>query len=565
MSNLKPILLFLLGVLALAAAHVMLSTRGGEDARIVRRATLADPTRRVVTVTVSRRGSPTVRLLRSESWRLVEPFSGSVDAQVVMRLLDGLTLTPVDDMISDAELLRLGRTRADYRLDDPPLSVTLAGRDGSFERISFGSLTPSSNGCYVAVSGVDAVFVAPTNVLAAADVSVDRVRQRSLFTVGPESVVGFDVKRGGGSLLGFTRDGEQWKVGESQAVSAKVKSFLGQVLTAAAVDFVWPVGATNEAQSATASLLAVYELDPETAVTVTMKCVDGKDRQISFGGEAGEGRAFALVQNGGAIVTVDEKLKELAQQDAVMFTDSRLFPYEAKAVTAFTIADGEVGYGVARDADGAWRLDAPVAAAADADTANAILDKLLALSSIDVRSEGLKVSFSTNSEPVTVSAQSALGNLRLEDLRSKDILKIDPVLVKRIVSVRPGRDDKPSVVVYGRERRTWNVDVGGRAGTVDERGVLSVLSVLNPLRAARIERLKVAPEDLARYGLEKPFLTVAIDQDREDAVRRNILIGDETVGGRFATVGSSDAVFVLSGDVVEKLGGEIVVPAADAK
>ena len=96
-------------------------------------------------------------------------------------------------------------------------------------------------------------------------------------------------------------------------------------------------------------------------------------------------------------------------------------------------------------------------------------------------------------------------------------------------------------------------------------GVLSVLSVLNPLRAGRIERLKVAPEDLARYGLEKPFLTVAVDQDREDAVRRNILIGAETEGGRFATVGSSDAVFVLPDEVVRKLGSALVDSDGDSE
>lgn len=564
MNNRKSILFFLLGVLALAAVHVALTYCGGMDTRIVRRNTLVDPNRSVMSVSVVRRGEPETRLVRSERWRLVEPFPGSVDEQVVMRMLDGLTLTPVADVISDAELLRIGRTRADFQLDDPPLVLTLCGSEGEPERISFGACTPSSNEVYAAVSGVDAVFVLPSRILEAVSVPADRMRRRSLFLVGPESVSGFDVKRGTGSMLGFVRDGERWKLGDAQASAAKVKAFLSGVLTAEAVGFVWPVGATNEAQSASASLLAVYELDPESAVTVTMKCVDGKDRQVSFGGEAGENLVFALVQNGGAIVTVDAKLKELAQQEAVLFTDSRIFPYEAETVLSFTIADGDAGYVVARGEDGGWRLDAPVAAAADAETVNAILDKLLALSAADIRSEGLRVSLSTNAEPVVVSAGSALGRMRLEDLRSKDILKIDPVRVKRLVRSRSG-DPKPSVVVYGRERRAWNVEAGGRPGTVNERGVLSVLSVLNPLRAGRIERLKVAPEDLARYGLEKPFLTVAVDQDREDAVRRNILIGAETEGGRFATVGSSDAVFVLPDEVVRKLGSALVDSDGDSE
>ena len=63
---------------------------------------------------------------------------------------------------------------------------------------------------------------------------------------------------------------------------------------------------------------------------------------------------------------------------------------------------------------------------------------------------------------------------------------------------------------------------------------------------------------LAAYGLDRPFLTVAVDQDREDAVRRNILIGERTAGGRYATVGSSDAVFVISDDAVSRLAAAIV-------
>jgi len=557
MSNLKSIVWFSLGTLLLAVAHFTLTYCGGVETSIVRKTTLLSPAGRWSSLVVERPGEPVTRLQKETSWRLVEPFAGSVDDPVVLRLLDALSFTAVDDVISDAELLKLGRTRDDLHLGAPRLRVTLGGA-GSPQSVSFGAFTPSSNGVYAVVSGVDAVFVAPTGVLAAVDVPTSRFRSRALFPVGPESVQGFDVKRGTGSLLAFSREGDRWKVGDRPASAAKVKPLLSGVLSAEAASFVWPVGATNEARSATASLLAVYELDPESAVTVTMKCVDGIDRQLSFGGEADEGRVYALVQNGTAVVTVDAKLRELATQDPVMFTDARLFPYDAAAVTSFSITDGDAGYVVARDAEGVWRLDSPVAAAADAATAQALLDKVLSLSSLDVRSEGLKVTVTTNAEPVTVSRASVLGKRRLEDLRSKEILRIDPVVVKRLVRTVPGGGARPESVVYGRERRTWNAEAEGKAASVNEKGVLEVLSAINPLNALRIERLKVSADDLARYGLETPYLTIAVDQDREDAVRRNIIIGSQTDGGRFATVGSADAVFVLSDETVGKLGYPIV-------
>ena len=53
-------------------------------------------------------------------------------------------------------------------------------------------------------------------------------------------------------------------------------------------------------------------------------------------------------------------------------------------------------------------------------------------------------------------------------------------------------------------------------------------------------------------------MTVAIDQEAGEAVRRNVIIGKKTKGGRFATIGSSDAVFVLDEREVMLLSSDIV-------
>ena len=100
MSNFKSMLFFALGALALVGVHVALSYCGVRDAQIVRRTTLVDPTFRVTSLSVSRKGEPVTRLQRLPTWRLVAPFSGSVDEQVVMRMLDALTFAPLEDMVT---------------------------------------------------------------------------------------------------------------------------------------------------------------------------------------------------------------------------------------------------------------------------------------------------------------------------------------------------------------------------------------------------------------------------------------------------------------------------------
>ncbi|MCR5750936.1 MAG: DUF4340 domain-containing protein [Kiritimatiellae bacterium] len=558
MSNMRAIFWLLAGTLAAVAANVLLSMRA-PSARSMQRHSLVDPAFTASKVTISRAGEQPIVLERTDRWALVEPFAGKVDQQVVLRLLDALSFTAVEDALSDLELLRLGRTRDDFALAEPALSVAVEDGEKSLS-VSFGSATPSSNGVYAAVSGSDVVLVVPSSVRAAADLRAEAFRERDIFPYEPDFVTGFDLKRADSTLLVFTRDGDGWRVGDNTASASKVKEFLALVVDASAMDFVWPVGASNETSMASAALLSSYGLDPESAMSVNLHCRDGADRRILLGNDAGDGKYYALVHNGGAVVTLQTGLRAAALQDARAFSDSRLFPVEEPAVLSFTIADGDTSYVVARAGEGAWRLDSPVAATADAEFASALLGRILALTPSDLSADGLKVSVSTNRAPISVSAQRLLGGRRLEDLRSREILRIDPALVRRLVSIPGGKSPKkPVSVVYSRERRVWSAETDeGRDLVVREAGVKGVLSALNPLKASHVVSLKASASDLARYGIEKPFHQIAVDQEKESSVRRNILIGAAVEGGHYATIGSAEAIFVLPKKVVSLLVAPLV-------
>ena len=555
MSNKRSILVLLVAVAALAAANVMLDRRTGAVGS-GGRATLIDPSWEISDIRIARKGSPATVLLKAPDWRLAEPYAASVDEPVVLRLLDALAFQRVTESISDEELLRLGRTRADFALDDPVLRISVSGAFGRVS-VSIGAPTPSAEGVYAAVDGEESVLIVPSGVLSAVDVPADMFRRRSLFLIGPESISSFDIKRGSRSMLTFVRRSESWRMGDGDAAAPKVHKFLADLTSSSVVDFIWPKGATNEEDRVSTSLLGGYGLDPDNAIAVTLKGQDGMDRQVLFGKSAGEGLVFALVQNGSAVATVPSSLRDVAAQDAVMFTDSRLFPLEAHDVAFFSVADGETVYALARGENGAWRIESPIAAPADASVAEAMLSRILALSALDADAGGLGISFSTNAAPVRVARRSVLDG-GFERLRSRKMLRIDPKSVRRIVRTPGGRGGQTSVV-YDRDRQAWNIESsGGTGGVISEAGVQSVLSSINPLAALRVVKLKVAASDLGAYGLDAPFLTVAIDQERADAVRRNILIGGETDGGRFATIGSADAVFVLPGDTVEALSAPLV-------
>ena len=559
MRNAKSIII-LLTIIAVAAALDYFVYFGKGPSSTSKRTTLVDFQSEAASVRIERVGSPAVVLDRGlGGWRLTDPFASGADEQAVMKLVDVLTQTPVVEVISDSELLKLGRTRADFSLEELVLTATLTAMDKSVCRFMFGSATPTQDGVYASVEGVDAVFILGKPAFSFVDVRPDDLRQRSLLPLGGAWVTSFEIKREGIPLLEFLRTGAGWNVGSEKASSQKITEFIDDLTTASAVSFIWPVGSSNETDHATSSLLAGYGLDPDSAVTVTLNDINGKSRRLSFGKEADDGNVYALVQNGNAIVTVPSRLRDFARQDPVMFTDSRLFPVEARSVNGFSVSSDGSLYSLVRDKDGKWGLESPVVAPADQEASDALLSLILSLSPADVVKEnGVAVSVLTNMSKVLIPRERILGKRTFEDLRSREMLKIDAPLVKRIVSTVGGKTPKTASVVYDRERRQWNLDTEADGVAVNVKGVESVLSVINPLAAVRIEKLAVVAADLDDYGLDTPFLTVAIDQDSDETIRRNILIGKKTRGGRFATIGSSDAIFVISDATVSRLSASIV-------
>ena len=560
MKNMRIIVWLLVGISVLVVANFFLSFDDAPETAIVqRRSLLTVPDDAVSLVEISRDGTVESVLTRTGSWRLVEPFPGSVDEPVVLKLLDALAYAPLDDSLGDQELLKLGRTRADFGLENPRLCVRVRAGDAE-TLISFGTSTPSASGVYASIEGVHAVFVVPSNTLAAVDVPASAFRRRTLFTSGEESVASFDVKRGSGEFMRFKREGDGWAMvqpTEGPAAAPKIKKLLTDVMSASAYDFVWPVGGSNEVAEVSAALLASYGLGAENAVTLTLKGTDGTDRRISFGSDAGEGRVYALVHNGSAIVTVDGALKDMASLGNSTFADTRLFPYEVSQVNGISIVDGGVTCMLAKNDDGSWRMDSPISAPASLTAVESLVSAVLALRGGDADEKGVEVSISADERKVHVARGSLGPHFRLENLRSLEILKIDAASVRRL-SVTGADTNGMKSVAYDRDRRAWSVEASSVPGTVSESGIARVLGVVNPLEAGRIVKLKVSADDLGGYGLDKPRLTVAIDLEREDAIRRNILVGDATDGGSFATVGASDAGFVLPETAVYDLSADIV-------
>lgn len=550
MKNRRTIIWLLLVTVLTIAANAFLYYRRPIISPMQERVVL-NPSFVASRIEISRPDEPTAVLEKDGSWRLVAPFVSSVDVQAVLRLLDAFSTMGVEDSLTESELLRLGRTRDDFGLAEPRLTITFADEKGGKREVAFGSETPSSTGVYACLNDKGLVMVLPRALFEVADLDTDVMRERAVFGNSSDFVSGFSLKRPGEAQISFTREGELWRIGGVVASKAKIDEFLALVVDARAKSFVWPVVATNRANVASSAMLAGYGLDHESALSINLRCRDGIDRRILLGHAASESEVYALIHNGGAVVTLSRALKDMLSQDIELFTDSRLFPYEESSVSSFTISDDEANYVVARVAQNQWRLESPIVAPANREIADGILRRMLSLTSVDRREGGLKVSVSNTASGYSVAREAILAEGRIADLRDKDIFKVDPLLIRRIVS--------GNSISFSRDRHLWTIEnAEDKDRSVNERAVEAVISALSPLRAAEIVTLKASSEDLVRYGLEKPYHTVAVDQDNIGSVRRNILIGALARGGRYATIGSTEAVFILPEKTVSILTAPLI-------
>ena len=556
MSNRRAIIYLLLLLGLTVGLNLWLDLSGSSGGEVVRRRALVGGADTAVAVEVCPRTGPSFRLEKTDRWRLVAPFRAVADQAAVERLTDALSFDPLVDSVELSDAAKLGRGLADFGLENPRMTLRVAWPKGDESVVRFGDAVPSGEGVYASVDGTPSVYVTPTGAYASASLPLDSWRRHTVFRIKPDEVTAVDIRRAGSSVR-LARSGEGWEVLEPKkavASSTAVKRIVDTVLACEVGRFVWPVGATNESVTASVALLAGYGLDPEVCETIVFRTADRHDYSISFGNAAAADSVYALVHGGTAVATVPVAVCDSVSLDAGSLIDGRLFPQEKSAVQRISLVDGEDTYLLARGESGLWRLEAPVSAAADEAAVSALVDKLLVMHSADLDEHGVCVTLVTNAPPVLVSREALLRKEGYEQLRSKTILDIDAATVRRLVFTAAG-EEKPVSVVFDPERKGWNVDAAGRAGVIDADRLAAVLASLSPLKAKAVVRLKVAPGELAQYGLETPAHTLAVDRLIEGSVRKNLLIGGKVKGTDdvYATVGSSDAVFVLDGATVRLL------------
>ena len=572
MSNRRFIIVFLLGSAVLLTVLLLHGWYARDVATVETRSALCtfDPgtVDRIKIKWTEKNPDVTVERDGYGEWKLVSPINAETDESVVKRLVDALTLLPPGDMLSDSELASMGRRISDFGLSPAKCKIEL-GAKGKTCRIAIGNPTASRAEVYARVDGVRNVFAVSGDLLSALPLSFDALRRKSLTSIPSDAISEIEFRTPGYSFVKVVRDGVKWMMVQPSVAPADSEIVLkvaDALISGRVAEFAWPSSSrslvegdlTSEGKLRSPGLVP-FALDNDGALSVTIRSKLGKTERVVFGAAASSNLVYALVQNGSAVVKIDSSLRDVCKVSGSSLRDARVFPVSGDSVKSFSVKAGDVVYVLKRSPDGIWRLDAPVSALADQKSAASFVDSVLRLKQNDLVSkeeEKLEVSLfssTTNFPPVEV-AVSLLGGLREPaNLRSKVLLAIDPKSIVRIESRTAG---KSQAVQYDPAKSLWMRIVGeeeedSRVRRVNGEALENILSAFSSLEASSIETVAATADDFKRCGLHEPYCMISLDVSGPGNIRKNIILGGATAsGGRFATVGGTDAIFVLSRKLV---------------
>lgn len=558
MSNSRYILYLSLAVVLTLGAHLLLDWSSDISPAEAFKVTVLRPETKIKAITIKSGDKLNISLAKTEnSWVVVEPMPGKADEREILKLLDALTIVPYVESISDSDLLRLGRTEKDFALDEPRLTVTCKLENGEKE-LAFGSITPSGDGVYAEIKDEPIVYVLNNDIYKLFARKANEFRAHRLMVETPDHVRLLDIKLGSVPLGSFSRKGDLWLFDNGMRTSnAKVLELVTSLCQLEANEFVWPIDSASSMAEIPQSVLSGYGLDGDGTIKVTIGGNDGRETRFALGKEASDGSVYALTDLGRSIVTIDGEIKAKLLSCADMLVDNRIFPYELDQITSVKLRQNEEEFLFKKGPDRVWRFESPISAEVDAANMSAFLTRLLSFTHEDMVAGGVEVAVNDESESAALPKVMLFKEGGIENLRSREIIKISPDTIKRIV-VDGALVVEPKSVVYDSARRQWTAERPAGAATVNEEAIKSILGVFESLVAEKIVKVRPEPQDIRGFGLEEPYLIISIDRSQFDVPRKNLLIGSETEGGHFATIGVSDAIFILPTPILERLKYDII-------
>jgi hypothetical protein len=555
---------------------------------------------------------------QADRWELTKPVPDRPDPEQLKKILTG-----VPDIWAERFVDSKGKDLAEFGLKTPqqklrvtrpkgPTITLLVGKSSRFEVRHVKKTIPSPSPLmppksfdipvkveffFAKLQDNDQVFEIKSDHLKDLDVPLADLRDPQLAHFKADDVQRLEVDEGGRQLV-FVKDKDTWRMEKPRAVEAesfKVTELLDKLaaLQARGGDIL------DKADPKT------YGLDHPA--DVKLKLEEGKDkkaREITFRigkDDAEKKKLYVQVAGQERVNAVDDDLAKLVKRPALAYRARRVLDVPQTDMARIEVHKDKSSFTL-EQAKGIWQLTAPVHAKLDPFKTGQLagelshldaeefindnpktedLDKVYGLAKPGLTLKIVLKDAKKTAPEVLVGKQRAGKQDYYAKLASDpavfvlrkdtfETLDRDSLAYRPLELWRLPASDVAQVRVSGahpeytlkHEGAAWKISGPFEANASPEQ----VQPMTEELAAPKAERYVAnAAKDLAPYGLDRPYLRVAVKaagmkaggKDKEEGKEHVLLIGKQTEKGaksRFARLGDGEAVFVV---------GDKMVSAAD--
>jgi hypothetical protein len=557
----------------------------------------------------------------SDKWELTNPVKDRPDPDRLKKILTG-----VPDIWAERFVDKKGKGLAEFGLDKPAQTLRVTRPDGSSITLLIGKVsdtkvrfvkkagppTPFGPGKerivpvheeyrYAKLQDNDQIFEIKGDHLKDLDAPLADLRDPQLARFKTEDVRRVEVDEGGRQLVFIKdKDKDAWRMEKPQAVeaeSSKISDLLDKL---------------SSLQARGGDILDKADpqkvgLDHPAVVKLTLeegKDKDKKTREITFHigkDDAEKKKLYVQVAGQDRINVVEDDLAKLVRRPALAYRNRRVLDVPETDMARIEVHRGGESFTLEQAKD-AWQLTAPVHAQLDRSKSDQLarelshldaaefitdqpkadeLDKVYGLAKPnlilkvilkDAKKKGPELLVGKQrpgkqEHYAKLASDPAIFVLRKDTF---EVLDRDSLAYRPLELWRLPAEDVAQVRLSGahpeftlkREGESWKISGPFEASASAEQ----VRPMTEELAAPKAERYVAnAAKDLAPYGLDRPYLRVAVKttakkdsgKDKEESKEHVLLIGKPTAKEaktRFARLGDGEAVFVV---------GEKVVNAAD--
>jgi hypothetical protein len=542
----------------------------------------------VAELRIRKAGQDEYRLVRAgDGWKVAGPFEAPALAPTAQRLATDLA-APQAETYKALEAKDL----APYGLDKPALSVTLLGKDGKEHALLLGNpVEKGSPSRFARLADGQAVFQVGQVIVRAADHAALDLLDPTLLKLDPRQIERVEVKSGAETVT-MEHRGDDWRVTQSPG-----GAFPADAAVVASAQLAWTnLTADRFVAYGPKVEWAKYGLDkPSALLTLHLgKKAGEKDdsaHTVAVGNtvEGMEGGRYVRVDGGQGVAVVGPEAVSGLALNYLDLVNRTVLKLDAERVRLLQRHAGGTVFEVVKK-DG-WQITKPADERADERTMQDLLAELG-----ELRARRIAAYPAKDLQAFGLDRPVALWTIRLEGDRAKEhIVKLGKVadtatgdrfaLVDSgpAVAVLPGKlaaqltagplafrdrnlvrfaeadrlrlERGPRRAVFARADGSWKL-AEPFPGDAEQDQLDEFLSALGRLRADELVAEKPSPEELKKYGLDRPELRWRVQAGDREVL--DLQVGNAEAKGqrRHARLAGRDLVFLLDARLSARVLGE---------